>query len=235
MSLSAPRSSASPVFLSRSVVSTRALVLRRTVGSRVRSRDGWVFGCATVLGLVLVGRGFVVPLIPAEITMETDPFSGLPLALVLAMTATTTMPRTESGLPVARLRSARAITLFALGLLTVAVLATIVALGPILPGAVGQVDDLRLIRSAVLFLALGLGGAVVLGADLGWILPAVLAVATIFWGKNADQEVRPWAIVLQHGPVAGASVLVLTMLLAAMVSFVLWDGTGLLRRRELVG
>lgn len=194
--------------------------------SRTPPRTAWTLLLTLCLSVLLQGRDVRVPFIPGDAVVRTSPLLPVLLAVpLLAMTATrlSVVEEVVRGRRLPVLRTAWALLLAG----TCAALSALAA-------ATGDGASAGLAAAdALSFVGLGLVCSAVLGADLSWLGPTLLAVLTFFLGKDRDNEVRSWAWML-HPDLAGPALVGgVLLLVCGCVTFTAWDGTGRLARRTL--
>jgi hypothetical protein len=82
--------------------------------------------------------------------------------------------------------------------------------------------------NALCFIGLGLTTAALLGADLAWLGPSLLALGTFFFGKDFDNQNRSWAWLLHPPSDPGSWSISIGLLLAGIAMYSALDSIGLL-------
>lgn len=151
---------------------------------------------------------------------------------MVAVLALRLCPNTTAGLDallapqrVAQVRLLWSLTLtlaLAAGCALVLALAQAVVAGAVDPAS----TPLAAARNAAAFFAVGLLTSVVLGGDLGWTTPVLLITALVFFGRDPDQVVRGWALLLRpvSDPVSLLAVVILVVI--ACMSYRQLDARG---------
>lgn len=177
---------------------------------------------------VLQGRTFVAPVIPWDIIVLTSPLLPVLVAVVALRACEPTLVDLESTLAGRRLPLVR----LAWGVGLMVVLAGLCTLTAVVANALAfgvAIEPLSLALGFVSFFAAGLLGALVLGADLGWLPPCLLTVALVFFGRDPDQAPRAWAWVLHSPSLPGPWLLTLLLAAAALTGYSQQDTVGLTR------
>ena len=184
---------------------------------------------AALAGAALQGRDVPVPVIPGDAVVRTSPL--LPLLVVVVALQALSAPMAVLEATAVSPRLVRARLGYAVAVLCLcSAVAAASAAGADREGA----SPGMAVASTLTLLGVGLVGAVVLGADLGWLLPCVLALCTFFFGKDYDNQVRGWAWLL-HPASDPLSLALSWSLAAAGVAAYAWcDTTGLVHRKVLV-
>ena len=185
-----------------------------------------------VLSAGLQGRAFIAPVVPWEPLVLTTPL--LPAVIAMAGTAAFSAPLPEleeaDARTVGQLRTAWACTWLA-G----------VSLGWFLLVAIGRrylspsaeapfFSAAAAGRNAMCFLAIALCSGVLLGADLGWVLPAVVVTVLVFFGRAPDQQPHHWAVLLHGSAHLGDWVMAIVLGGMAVAGYRYHDAVGLARR-----
>lgn len=181
-----------------------------------------------LVATVLQGRTFVAPVIPWDITVLTSPLVPVVVAVVALRACEPTLHDLEGVGPQGRVVTLRLAWAGALTAALVALSATTAVLGNALVAEVA-VRPVSLALSFVSFFAVGLLGSAVLGSDLGWVPPCLLAVALVFFGRDPDQVAHRWAWVLQPPTSTLAWSVPLALLVVAVTSYALVDTVGTAR------
>lgn len=189
-------------------------------------------GCALLVALVvttlLQGRTFVAPIIPWDVTVLTSPL----LPVVVAVVALRACEPVLHDLEVTAERRRTTVARLAWGFTLVTALAGLCAVSALvandLPLGVDVPPEI-LALSFVSFFSVGLLGAQLLGADLGWIGPCLLVVALVFFGRDADQQPRAWAWVLHDTSAFSTWSVPAGLAAAALVYYWRVDTVGTLR------
>ena len=209
---------------------TRDLLFARTRTSRHTLLAVLV---AAVVSALLQGHTFIAPIVPWESRVLTTPLLPAVVAIAAMPAFASPMPELESANPaaVARLRTRWAIAWIAMVSLGWSVL---VVAGNAVVGdrtSAAAFPAMAAGRNAMFFLALALGSAVLLGADLAWVIPAAAVTSLVFFGRNFDQQPRDWAILL-HGPSSVLSwLLAIGLTSVAVIGYRRCDTGGLARTR----
>lgn len=192
----------------------------------VGRRSAAAIVAATVLSLVLQGRDVAVPLIPGDAVVRTSPLLPLLVAVPLVTTSANPMQVLEAMAAGRRLIRARFGWAAGMGAIAAALCAVAAWSGD--PDGISAVGAGL---NALCFVGLGLATAAVLGADLAWTGPCLLALCTFFFGKDLEDQTRSWAWLL-HGPQQpGSWSTSIGILLLGAVLYTRFDSTGVLRRR----
>ncbi|WP_347352117.1 hypothetical protein [Intrasporangium sp.] len=176
----------------------------------------------------------MTPVVPWEVVVVTTPLLPAVVAVLTVRCCDDPMAGLEEVLAPRRVTRVRLV--WAL-LLTVGLAAAVavVVLGSqvLLPGA----DDagssaLSAARNAAAFFSLGLLTAVLLGGDLGWTVPVLLVTALLFFGRDPDQVVREWALLLRPGDDAAAGLIVVLLVVLSAAAYSRRDTIGVLLAKD---
>lgn len=204
---------------------TGVLLFGRT---RLSRSTGLALLAALLVTTGLQGRTFLAPVIPWDVTVLTSPLLPVLVAVVALKACEPTLVGLELAAPRARVARVR------LGWATAVLVVLSVACGCSAAVANALALGVRTAPSVLAcafasFFAAGLVGAVVFGADLGWLLPCLLVTALVFFGRNSDQVPFSWAWLL-HAPGSVSLWLVTALLVLAALAGYCWsDTTGRLR------
>lgn len=199
---------------------------------RTRVSRSTVLGLGIAVGAVLVlqGRTFIAPIVPWDLTVLTSPILPVGVAVAAMPGFEPALHALEATVPRGRIRRVR----LAWGAGVVGTLASLCALVGLVGNSLSLGVPTRPVVLAfglVTFLSVGLIGALWLGADLGWLLPCLLATALVFLGRDVDQEPRSWAWVLHDPSSATAWVVPACLSGIGLAGYSYIDSVGLLRAR----
>lgn len=202
-----------------------------TLGARLRQR-GLVISMAisAAVSLLLTGRSFMVPLLPNEIAMTANIFVALtPIILVTPQLASRTAPF-EALAVGSRLLITRVVLTIAVWVASSAAagVGSVVALARHDPDAAEVL--LSVLRNVGLLLGLALMSGAFCGAELAWLAPSALAVATVFWGRDVYGDARRWATLIAPAGDRLSGLLSSIVFLAGVSILLAFDFASLIRR-----
>lgn len=190
------------------------------VAMRFRVAHGTLFFVCCILSILLTGRTFVVPLLTLQTEMTADVFVVLAPVILLVPLMRSRMAGLESLGAKDRLTTVRC------------AMAAVAWIGCIIAGSSGLIyvellshdvlwsDFAVCVRdvSALFGVSLLLGS--IFGAEVSWVAPSGLAVATVFLGRLGDAVPRAWATLI--APISDVLSLTTSLvgLLAGVVMFI---------------
>lgn len=202
--------------------------------SRLSRRTAATVAAAFVVEAMLQGRSFILPVMPWEVVVYTSPLlPAIPAVVALRAVEPGFSPLEGlTGYP-ARLRLCRFLWLVAVAIALAATQAAVSVASPH-PEDTYPISSATEVRNVVAFFAVGVVSAAVVGAELTWLAPLVLMTALMFFGRDRDQAVHSWALLLRQGGDA-ASWLAVAAVIAGAVGLFTWRDLAPLVRVEQQG